>query len=109
LALFDADSEAEHQAAAVKHLEAALGHWRDYAAVYIRQYRQPLLYNRVGIVDIHKLTEQAAATSLDNKATSIANLHGAVDGADTSTDAANRRPAFRRRQTNVTSTSELLA
>ena len=61
LALFDADSDPEHQAAAVKRLETALGHWRDYAAVYTRQYRQPLLYNRVGIVDIPKLTEQAAA------------------------------------------------
>lgn len=61
LALFDADAGAEHQAAAVKHLEAALGHWRDYATVYTGQYRQPLLDNRVGIVDIPKLTEQAAA------------------------------------------------
>jgi hypothetical protein len=61
LALFDADSAAEHQAAAVRHLEAALGHWRDYAAVYTRQYRQALLYNRVGIVDVPGLTEQVAA------------------------------------------------
>jgi len=61
LALFDTDSGAEHQAAAIEHLEAALGHWRDYATVYTKQYRQPLLYNRVGIVDIPRLTEQAAA------------------------------------------------
>ena len=61
LALFDADSKAEHQAAAIKHLEAALDHWRDYAAAYTKQYRQPLLYNRVGIVDIPKLAEKAAA------------------------------------------------
>jgi len=61
LALFAANAGAEHQAAAVKHLETALGQWRDYAAVYTRQYRQPLLYNRVGIVDIPRLTEQAAA------------------------------------------------
>jgi hypothetical protein len=61
LALFDATSKPEHQAAAVKHLEAALGHWRDYAAVYTKQYQQPLLYNRVGVVDIPKLAAQAAA------------------------------------------------
>lgn len=26
-----------------------LGQWRDYAAAHVKQYRQPLLYNRVGI------------------------------------------------------------
>ena len=61
LALFDANSKAAHQAAAIKHLEAALGHWREYAAAYTKQYQQPLLYNRVGIVDIPKLAEKAAA------------------------------------------------
>ena len=61
LALYDAGLGAEHQAAAVRHLEAALGHWRDYAAAYVKQYRQPLLYNRVGIVDIPQLAQQAAA------------------------------------------------
>ncbi len=61
LALFDANSAPEHQAAAIRHLEAALGHWRGYAAVYTKQYTQPLLYNRVGVVDIPKLAEKAAA------------------------------------------------
>lgn len=61
LALFDANSKAAHQAAAIKHLEAALGHWREYAAAYTKQYQQPLLYNRVGIVDIPKLAAKAAA------------------------------------------------
>jgi hypothetical protein len=64
LALFDANSEAPHQASAIKHLEAALGHWRNYAAVYTRQYKQPLLYNRVGIVDIPKLAD-AVATDIE--------------------------------------------
>jgi hypothetical protein len=61
LALFDANSMPEHQAAAIKHLETALGHWRDYAGAYTKQYKQPLLYNRVGIVDIPKLAEAVAA------------------------------------------------
>jgi hypothetical protein len=61
LALFDATSEDEHRQAAIQHLERALQSWREYAAVYTRQYRQPLLYNRVGIVDIPKLAEKAAA------------------------------------------------
>lgn len=61
LALFDANANPEHQAAAVRHLEAALGHWREYAAAYTRQYRQPLLYNRVGVVDIPRLVEKVAA------------------------------------------------
>lgn len=61
LALFDTNSKAEHQTAAIKRLESALQHWRDYAAAYTKQYKQPLLYNRVGIVDIPKLTEKVAA------------------------------------------------
>jgi hypothetical protein len=46
---------------AIKHLESALQHWRDYASAYVKQYRQPLLYNRVGIVDLPRLADQAAA------------------------------------------------
>lgn len=61
LALFDATADVAHQAAAVKHLEAALGHWRDYAAAYTRQYRHPVLFGRVGVVDIPKLAVQVAA------------------------------------------------
>lgn len=60
LALFDASGQAEHQADAVKHLEGALEHWKRYAAAYTRQYRQPVLYNRVGFVDIPALTEKVA-------------------------------------------------
>jgi len=61
LALFDATTQAEQQQAAVRHLESALQCWRDYAAIYAKQYQQPLLYNRVGIVDIPKLAEKAAS------------------------------------------------
>ena len=60
LALFDANSKPEHQAEAIKHLESALQHWHDYAAVYVSQYKQPLLYNRVGIVDIPKLAQKVS-------------------------------------------------
>lgn len=52
LALFDATGQASQREEAVRHLEAAAGHWRQYAAAYTRQYHQPLLYNRVGWVDI---------------------------------------------------------
>ena len=61
LALFDATSENPHQVAAVKHLENALTSWREYAMAYTNQYKQPLLYNRVGIVDIPKFADKAAA------------------------------------------------
>jgi len=61
LALFDATSKSEHQQEAVRHLETALEHWRLYAASYTRQYQQPLLYNRVGWVDLPKLTGKVAA------------------------------------------------
>ncbi len=55
LAMFDLTAAAPDQAAAVRSLEAALRHWRDYARVYSAQYKQPVLYNRVGVVDIPAL------------------------------------------------------
>ncbi len=61
LALFDKSADARQQAAAVRHLESALNHWKDYAAAYTRQYVQPVLYNRTGWVDIPRLAEKAAA------------------------------------------------
>ena len=61
LALFDATSKPEHQQQALLHLQSALDHWKSYAASYTRQYRQPLLYNRVGWVDLPKLAAKAAA------------------------------------------------
>jgi hypothetical protein len=60
LALFDSNSKPEHRAEAIKHLENALQHWRDYTAVYMSQYKQPLLYNRVGIVDIPNLAQKVS-------------------------------------------------
>ncbi len=61
LALFDSSAQPEHQQAAIASLEAALDHWHAYAEAYTRQYRQPLLYNRVGWVDIPQLADKAAA------------------------------------------------
>lgn len=60
LALFDQTTGPEHQAAAVRHLEAALEHWKAYAAAYTRQYVQPVLYNRAGVVDIPGQTRDVA-------------------------------------------------
>lgn len=61
LALYDKSSDATRQAFAVRHLETARGHWRDYSAAYTRQYVQPVLYNRAGVVDIPKQTVDVAA------------------------------------------------
>jgi hypothetical protein len=61
LALYDATSEPAHQQEALRHLDSALDHWKRYGSSYTRQYQQPLLYNRVGWVDLIKLTETVAA------------------------------------------------
>ena len=45
----------------MQHLEASLGHWKNYATAYTRQSIQPLLYNRAGVVDLPKQTEDVAA------------------------------------------------
>ncbi len=52
LALFDSTGNPEQKAAAIQHLQAAMEHWRLYSVAYTRQNRQPVLYNRVGWVDI---------------------------------------------------------
>ena len=61
LALFDKTGDAKQQASAVQHLEAALSHWKNYSAAYTRQYVQPVLFNRAGLVDIPKQTVDVAA------------------------------------------------
>ncbi len=61
LALFDKSGDAQQQASAAKHLEAALAHWKAYSTTYTSQYVQPVLYNRAGVVDIPKQAEDAAA------------------------------------------------
>ncbi len=61
IALFDQSADAKQQASAVQHLEAALTHWKDYVAAYTRQYVQPVLFNRAGLVDLPKQTEEVSA------------------------------------------------
>jgi hypothetical protein len=60
LALYDANSDPAEQAASLRHLEAALQHWKRYAAVRDARY-VPALYNRIGYVDITALTAKVAA------------------------------------------------
>ena len=60
LALYDLNGdEFEHQAA-LRHLGAALAHWKQYAAIRDAHY-VPALYNRVGYVNVTELTEKVAA------------------------------------------------
>ncbi len=61
LALFDKTSDAKQQTSAVQHLEVALGHWKNYSAAYTRQYVQPVHYNRAGVVDIPRQTDDVVA------------------------------------------------
>jgi hypothetical protein len=61
LAVFDQSGDAERRTSAVRHLEAALRHWKNYSVAYTRQYVQPVLYNRTGWVDIPRQTEDVAA------------------------------------------------
>lgn len=56
LAMFDKSGKAEERESAIRHLQAALDHWKRYAKAYTIQYEQPKLYNRVGVVDIQGLT-----------------------------------------------------
>ncbi len=61
LALFDRTGDPKQREAAVRHLEIASGHWKSYAAAYTREYVQPVLYNRVGYVDIPGLQAKVNA------------------------------------------------
>ena len=60
LVLYDSTADGVEQAAAVRHLESALQHWKQYAAVRDARY-VPALYNRIGYVDITALTDKVAA------------------------------------------------
>ncbi len=59
LALYDRTSDEAGKQEAVRHLEAAVEHWRSYSRAYTAQYTQPHLYNRVGFVDIPALAAKA--------------------------------------------------
>jgi hypothetical protein len=56
LAMFEKTGKPELQASAIAHLEAALAHWKKYAAVASAQYK-PQLLTRIGYVDFNALTE----------------------------------------------------
>ncbi|MCP5117898.1 MAG: carbohydrate-binding family 6 protein [bacterium] len=58
LGLFDKTSDVAQRDSAVKHLHNAYLHWKLYARAYTAQYRQPVLYNRVGWVDIPALSQK---------------------------------------------------
>jgi len=61
LALFDSSGKAEQQASAVRHLEAALGHWKAYAGVATSQYNSQHLGRLNRVVDLNALAASAAA------------------------------------------------
>jgi hypothetical protein len=61
LAAFDLSGEPGAREIAVRHLEAARNAWAAYAAATTQQYRQPVLYNRVGVVDIPALMARVEA------------------------------------------------
>lgn len=61
LALFDRTGDPAQQASAVAHLSTALDHWKAYATAYTQQYVQPVLYNRVGRIDLPGQTVKVAA------------------------------------------------
>ncbi|MEO6754485.1 MAG: carbohydrate-binding family 6 protein [Opitutus sp.] len=65
LALYDGSVDPSRQAAAIHHLEAALEHWQKYAAIYTRQYVQPVRYGRAGLVDIPGKLMAAVATDIE--------------------------------------------
>jgi hypothetical protein len=56
LAMFEKTGKPELQTSAVAHLDAALAHWKKYAAVASAQYK-PQLLTRIGYVDFNALTE----------------------------------------------------
>ncbi len=56
LALFDKSGKPAGRESAIRHLEAALEAWKRYSRAYTVQYKQPVLYNRVGVVDLPALT-----------------------------------------------------
>ena len=61
LALFDSDGNAEQQASAVRHLEAALAHWKAYAGVATSQYKPQYLGRLNRVVDLNALTASVVA------------------------------------------------
>jgi hypothetical protein len=61
LLLFDRENKPEYQASAVKHLEAALAHWKSYAANATSRYKPQFLGRLVRVVDLNALIASAEA------------------------------------------------
>jgi hypothetical protein len=61
LALFDSDGKAERRASAVRHLEAALAHWKAYAGIATAQYKPQYLGRLNRLVDLNALTASAVS------------------------------------------------
>jgi hypothetical protein len=59
LALFDANGDRFEHETAIRHLDDALVHWKQYAGIRDTHYH-PALYNRVGQVNVTELTEKVA-------------------------------------------------
>jgi len=55
LALYNATGDSGQQQSSMKHLEAALQEWKQYAAIATAQYK-PQLLTRIGYVDLNALT-----------------------------------------------------
>ena len=56
--------------AAVAHLHQAFLHWKLYSRAYTAQYKQPVLYNRVGWVDIPALSKRGKIASTGSTSSS---------------------------------------
>ena len=61
LSLFDGNGKPERQAAAIQHLESALGYWKAYAEVAASQYKPQHLGRIDRVVDVKALTDSAAS------------------------------------------------
>jgi hypothetical protein len=60
LATFRAGGEAAQQQAAIRELERAAAHWKEYSARTTARYRTPFWTNRVGHVDFAELDAEVA-------------------------------------------------
>ncbi len=76
LALFERTGKPEQKESAVRHLQAALAAWKEYAAVATAQYK-PQLLTRIGYFDLNQLTpkvEQDIATAQRAKPSEVQSI-----------------------------------
>jgi len=60
IGLFEQSGKPQQQVSAVRHLQAALEHWKKYAAVATSQYK-PQMLGRVGPLDLQRTTADVEA------------------------------------------------